>query len=149
VSRNPPYGQDPSNGQSKTREFLEQFLERYMNTMTAPRSIHETIYGATAVPQESLFVAIKNEDEPPFQEHIGRAGHTPSGKNPNEYLWCLKADISSALSRLDKITRRALAYTYIFNYSAYTTAGILSIREAEVHLMVENGLSRAAAFLDG
>lgn len=146
-----PYVQDPHTGESRTAEFLELFLDNYANpvqdlsTGAWMRPIHDKLFGATPVPQQALY---DDNVTNPVKRYIGRASRVSAGHNVNEALWAQRADIKSALQRLDQRSRHALAYRYCWDYSDETIAEVLGVHPNTVSRIIKTAFKKAAAFLD-
>lgn len=169
-----PYVSDPLTGKSRTRQFVEDFLEAYTSPNDTRQSVYDTIFGGTPVPTESLYVhksvetlapeelpsdgsdeAIENakitrrEKAQKVARYIGRAAGVVSGSNKHEILWCWKADIRQACERLPQPTREAMGMRYIADYSWHTIAQQIGrCSETRAEQIVADGLTQIANILD-
>ena len=146
------YVQSPLTGLSGTRTFVEAFLESSCGPVEDPggagrtRSVYDSVYSTVSEPQAPLY---ENKPRNPTKTYIGRASRPSSHVNPNEYLWCLIADVSQACKKLDDRSRRALALKYCCDWSSYSIADSLGLSESTIHRIVDKALNKIAAILDG
>lgn len=148
-----PYTGDPFTGESTTRAFVEKFLEQFSGpvveydagkeTVYAP--IYDRIFGASALPQEVLYI---HKPRNPTKRYIGRAARCAAGNNPDEFLWCLKADVSAACRKLDTRARIILARKYIADESHEQIALRFNLNPRTIDRIVCKALDRLAAILD-
>ena len=148
--KTPPYAQDPKNGQSRTRAFLEEFLESFFDVPGQDLPIYSTLYenkDSTLARRENVYVFPPEDGDLPYR-YIGRASPTPAGYNPHEYLWCVTCDVALACKRLKTRSRFILAYKYLYGYNEHTISTIMGLHFNTVRNIVEDSLAKIADMLD-
>jgi len=145
-----PYVVDSLTGQSRTREFVEAFLEAYISPTTdgpkTTRSVYDTLFSTVAPPQDVLYL---NKPRNPVKTYIGRAAALASSQNPDEYLWCVVADVSKACSYLTPEQKQIVALRYIRDLGDHEIADLLGVPVTQVIETLSSSIKIITDRLDG
>ena len=144
------YVTDPENGRSATRKLLERVLASAGGPMEGDdgRPIPATlasIYTSKVVNSEPLYISGQRS---PVKRYIGRASKCASSKNPDENMWAILADISTAARQLTHEQKCVLTLRYMLDYNDYSIASARKLSLREVEDAAESGLQKLVSILD-
>lgn len=141
-----PYRQDPLTGESRTRDFVDGFLEAFSSPTDERKSICGTLLGAMPAPLEVLY---PTKTKNPVKRYIGRAASVLAGSNGDEALWCELADVSKACFGLTEEQREVLFLKYIRDLPYQEIADLLGVPVSDVFDLVSSSIDHITAALDG
>ena len=141
-----PYVVDRENGDSATRKFVVSFLEAYSRSESDSPSTWDRLMNKVQVSNSNPY---KFSATPTLKQVIGRAGRMASGSNPDEYLWCVLADISKACKTLDPLTRFSLMYRFVYGFHDVTSMQLVEVSsERQFGRIIDAGIDQIVELLD-